>query len=92
MQDLQEIMLLMLIHGQMDTSYWEVSLSTKDYQNITLSSKQYSSGTGPKDFKVQYSLDNTNWTDVPDGTVAVGNANWTTGGQLNNVPLPAEAD
>jgi 2',3'-cyclic-nucleotide 2'-phosphodiesterase (5'-nucleotidase family) len=69
------------------TVYWAVSLSTKGYENITLSSKQQSSNTGPRDFKVQYSLDNSTWTDV--STVTVAN-NWTSG-VLTNVALPSEA-
>jgi 2',3'-cyclic-nucleotide 2'-phosphodiesterase (5'-nucleotidase family) len=69
-------------------SAWNVAISTKGYENITLSSKQYSSNTGPKDFKVQYSLDNSTWTDVTNGAVVVG-ANWTSG-VLTNVALPAE--
>jgi 2',3'-cyclic-nucleotide 2'-phosphodiesterase (5'-nucleotidase family) len=71
------------------TTYWAVSLSTKGYENITLSSKQYGSSTGPKDFKVQYSLDNSNWTDVANGVVTVA-ANWTSG-VLANVSLPSDA-
>ncbi|MFJ5714126.1 5'-nucleotidase C-terminal domain-containing protein [Neobacillus sp. NPDC093127] len=69
---------------------WQVSISTKGYQNITLSSKQISSGTGPKDFKVQYSLDNSTWVDVPGAVVTVAN-NWTSG-VLTNIALPKEAN
>ncbi|MBP0723672.1 CehA/McbA family metallohydrolase [Bacillus sp. RG28] len=75
-----------------NSSYWRVSISTKNYSNITVSSKQRSSGTGPKDFKLQYSLDDSNWLDVPNGNVAVGNATWTSGGLLTNIPLPADAN
>jgi 2',3'-cyclic-nucleotide 2'-phosphodiesterase (5'-nucleotidase family) len=71
------------------TVYWAVSLSTKGYENITLSSKQYSSNTGPRDFKVQYSLDNSSWTDVAGANALVA-ANWTSG-VLTNVALPSEA-
>lgn len=71
-------------------SFWKVSISTKGYQNITLSSKQSGSNTGPKDFKVQYSLDNSTWNDVPGATVTVGN-NWTSG-VLTNVALPSAAN
>jgi 2',3'-cyclic-nucleotide 2'-phosphodiesterase (5'-nucleotidase family) len=67
---------------------WNVAISTKGYENITLSSMQYGSSTGPKDFKVQYSLDNSTWTDVANSTIAVA-TNWTSG-VLNNVALPAE--
>jgi 2',3'-cyclic-nucleotide 2'-phosphodiesterase (5'-nucleotidase family) len=68
--------------------HWLVSISTKGYENITVSSKQYGSKTGPRDFKVQYSLDNTTWTDVPGATITVGE-NWTSG-VLTNASLPAE--
>ncbi|MHC0036458.1 5'-nucleotidase C-terminal domain-containing protein [Pseudoneobacillus sp. C159] len=71
-------------------SYWAVPVSTKGYENITLSSKQYSSTTGPRDFKVQYSLDNTTWTDVPGSTVATKDS-WTfASGILTDVALPSE--
>ncbi|PEL12109.1 Ig-like domain-containing protein [Bacillus sp. AFS017336] len=73
-----------------NSSYWEVSLTTKNYENITLSSKQYSSATGPKDFKLQYSLDENTWVDVPDGSISNGSATWSSGGQLINVALPSE--
>ena len=54
------------------TKYWQISLSTKGYDNLTLSAKTRSSGTGPRDFKAIYSIDNgTNWIDVPDSTYAV---------------------
>ncbi len=71
-------------------SFWKVSLSTKGYQNITLSSIQRSSNTGPKDFKVQYSLDDKTWVDVPNGAVTV--ANDFTSGILSNVAIPKEAN
>jgi 2',3'-cyclic-nucleotide 2'-phosphodiesterase (5'-nucleotidase family) len=71
-------------------SFWEVAISTKGYQNITFSSKQYSSNTGPRDFKVQYSLDNTTWKDVSGATVTVA-ANWTSG-VLANISLPSEVN
>ncbi|WP_254842678.1 5'-nucleotidase C-terminal domain-containing protein [Bacillus sp. MRMR6] len=70
--------------------YWKVSLSTKGFKDITLSSKQYGSGTGPKDFKVQYSLNDTSWVDVSGAAIAVG-TNWTSG-VLVDVALPSEAN
>ena len=45
--------------------YWHATLSTKDFDNITLSSVQQGRGsTGPKDFSVQMSTDGENWTNV----------------------------
>lgn len=52
--------------------YWLAAVPTKGYEKITLSSKQTSSGSGPRDFKVQISLDNQQtWKDVKGGTIAI---------------------
>lgn len=69
------------------TKYYVIEFTTTGYDNITVASKQRGSNTGPKDFKVQYSLDNTTWTDVPASTITVGN-NFTTG-VLSTTALPA---
>jgi hypothetical protein len=70
---------------------WVVCFSTAGYGRIKVSSKQRSSGFGPRDFKAQYSLDSGGtWKDVPDGTIKV-DKNWTFG-VFNRLPLPAEAD
>ena len=60
------------------------------YSNIQLDSKQYGSNTGPRDFKVQYSLDQENWNNVPNGQVTVGN-NWTSG-VLKDLVLPRDTE
>lgn len=36
--------------------YWQISFSSKGYKDIRISARQKSSGTGPKKFKLQYSL------------------------------------
>ncbi|MBS1945158.1 MAG: hypothetical protein JST98_08180, partial [Bacteroidetes bacterium] len=52
-----------------NSKYWQISLVTTGYSNLTLSSIQGSSGTGPKNFKVQYRIGTGGaWTDVPSGT------------------------
>lgn len=70
--------------------FWIVPVNTLGYGSLTLSSKQQSSGTGPRDFKVQYSLDGTTWTDISGATITV--ANNFTNGVLAQIPLPAEAN
>ncbi|MDX5476384.1 MAG: thermonuclease family protein [Bacillaceae bacterium] len=70
--------------------YWVIDFTTLGYKNVTLSSKQFGSNTGPRDFVVQYSLDGVNWTEVANTNVTVAN-NWTSG-VLNNVPLPEEVE
>ncbi|MEC0243700.1 fibronectin type III domain-containing protein [Paenibacillus dokdonensis] len=77
------------------TKYWLASVSTKGYENITLSSQQTSSGTGPRDFKVQISSDNQNWTDVPGTTLKMALSSFSCSGntcKLAEVPLPASAN
>ncbi len=70
------------------TKYWQIDIATTGYSNLKLSSAQRSSGTGPRDFKVQYSVNaGANWFDVSGASVTVGN-NWTTG-VLTDVALPA---
>ncbi|MGZ4032119.1 MAG: Ig-like domain-containing protein, partial [Tumebacillaceae bacterium] len=81
-----------------NTSYWTTSaFSTAGYQNVTVTSYQAGSSTGPRDWSLQYSLDNTTWTTVNVNSNAmyqVGLANstsvnWTPG--TVNVKLPADA-
>ncbi|WP_298222611.1 YDG domain-containing protein, partial [Flavobacterium sp.] len=73
------------------TKYWLIDIATTGYSDLKLSSLQRSSGTGPKDFKVQYSVNGgTNWFDVTGSTVVVGN-NWTTG-VLSDIALPSACD
>lgn len=66
---------------------WQISLVTSNYGSLALSSKQYGSSTGPRDFHLQYSLDDAVWTDVPGAAVTAG-SNWSSG-VLNSVTLPA---
>ncbi|MBW3468570.1 chitobiase/beta-hexosaminidase C-terminal domain-containing protein [Arthrospiribacter ruber] len=69
--------------------FWVVPVNSTGFSNLTLSSKQQSSGTGPRDFKAQYSLDGLVWTDIPGASITVAN-NLTTG-VLNKIALPSEA-
>lgn len=74
---------------------WTITVNTKNYSGIRVSSRQASlhqngSDYGPRDFKLQYSLNNSSWTDVSGATITVLE-NWP-GGCLNSVSLPAECD
>lgn len=68
-------------------SYWYLAVSTESLRNLTLSSKQYGSNTGPRDFRLEGSLDGEVWTPVPEGEVVVGN-NWNSG-RLDELELPS---
>lgn len=72
------------------SKYWIVNIVTTGYKNIKLSSKQKSSNTGPKDFKLQISTDGLGWSDVSGGDVTVAN-NYTTG-VLTNLVLASTAN
>ncbi|NEW07903.1 hypothetical protein GK047_18040 [Paenibacillus sp. SYP-B3998] len=77
------------------TKYWLAVLSTKGFENLTLSSQQTSSSTGPRDFKAQFSIDQQSWTDIPNGTLVLVQNNF---GCKNNtcklvgVSLPSQAN
>ncbi|OQA22438.1 MAG: hypothetical protein BWY60_00233 [Actinobacteria bacterium ADurb.Bin346] len=71
------------------TKYWEVEFSTQGYNNLTLAFSQRSSGTGPRDFKVQYKIGSGGtWSDVPGASMALGNGIWF---NSTNYNLPADS-
>ncbi|MBN2006465.1 MAG: hypothetical protein JXA21_24145 [Anaerolineae bacterium] len=73
---------------------WKVHFISTGFQNLTVSSQQMSTdlgfGTwnGPRDFKLQYSLDDSTWVDVPGGTLTLGST-WIASGRLTNLSLPS---
>lgn len=75
--------------------YWLATLSTKGFENLTLSSQQTSSSTGPRDFKVQFSTDQSNWTDLPGGNLVLEQTNFNCKNnscKLVDAPLPSQAN
>ncbi len=75
-----------------DAKKWKVEFETTDYGSLKLSSKISSGGEnpGPRDFKVQYKLDNGDWTDIENSHFQTAN-DWTTG-ILYELPLPEECN
>lgn len=73
------------------TKYWLAAVSTKGFEHITLSSQQKSSGSGPRDFKLEISSDGDHWTPIQDLVLEKGtyNCNACT---LDETELPAIAD
>lgn len=69
-----------------DEKYWSAKFKAADYTNFKVSSKQYSSPDGPRDFKIQWKISGGSFADVPGGTVAVGN-DWTSG-IVTALPVP----
>ncbi len=69
-----------------DTKYWQVEFSTTGYKDLVVSSAQYSTAAGPRDFKIQYRLGTQDWQDVPDTDITVA-SNFTEG-VVDKAPLP----
>lgn len=58
--------------------YWMIGIETTGYSALSLSSVQRSGNTGPRDFKIQYTLDtNAAWTDLGSAITVLNN--WTSG-------------
>lgn len=73
------------------SKYWQIEVSTENFKNLKLSSKQRSSATGPCDFIVEYSIDDgSSWEKVSNTDIEV--ANNFTKGVLDGVDLPVECD
>jgi hypothetical protein len=51
--------------------YWEFRFSALDFEDLTFSASQRSSGTGPRDFELRYSTDGLTWTPIGGSDVAV---------------------
>jgi hypothetical protein len=72
----------------LENSYWLIDFTTVGFEHLTVSSKQYGSNTGPRDFEIQYSLDNDTWLPLPHSNITV-EYNWFRG-QVNQLSLPVE--
>lgn len=77
-------------YGPGNPKYWMLEISTISFVSLELSSKQYGSGTGPREFAVQYSLDGSEWHPVEGGDIVVG-SNWSSG-KLDRLSLPQDIE
>ncbi len=69
--------------------YWQIQVDTRGYENLTLSAKQRSSTTGPRDFVIEYKTSpEDSWKPLPSGIVTV--ADDFTKGTLETLALPLE--
>jgi len=66
--------------------YYQFNFSTTGFTDLVLSLDATSSNTGPRDFKVAYSVDGTNFTDVPGGTYSVVNSSFATTTEQTTTP------
>lgn len=72
--------------------YFRFTVNTKYVTIIKLTFDQTSSATGPKDFKLQWSIDGTNFTDISTYTVPYNTTNntvfsWSSGNYNSNSTL-----
>ncbi len=75
------------------TKGWEISANTKAFENMSVSFRPMSYNRngidfGPRDFKIQYSLNNSTWTDL--GTTYTSQDTWSSG--LYTRTLPSECN
>lgn len=78
--------------GGANTKAWIFSFSTTKYETLKFSGKlltttSMASFLGPRDFKLQYSLNSSTWTDVPGGAMTAynGMGGWSS---YSNIALP----
>ncbi len=71
--------------------YFETVVSTAGFENIKFSAKLGGSKKAPKEWKLQYSLDGVNYTDVNDAVYSI-NKNKTMEQAFNDIQLPAECN
>jgi hypothetical protein len=75
----------------MDDKFWSIKFKADGFSSMTVSSKQNSDGSGPRDFKIQYKIGSSGtWTDVVDGGITLAN-DWTTG-VVEELSLPVEME
>lgn len=74
-------------HNGANLKYWMVTLNTTGLYRLEVSSKQYSSSTGPRDFKIQYSIGAGPWTDLSGAANITVASNWSAA-TVTSIDLP----
>ncbi len=73
-----------------DDKFWSVKFKADGFSSMTVSSKQNSDGSGPKDFKLQWKVSGGTWADLTGGAITVA-SDWSTG-VVNGLALPVELE
>jgi len=55
----------------LNQGWWEVELSTEGYVNISVDFQMRSSTTGPRDFRLEYSVDGTTYNDIYEYSIGI---------------------
>ncbi len=66
--------------------FWMVEISTAGFASLEVSSRQFGSNTGPRNFNLEYSLDGNVWQMVDGGEITVA-GDWVSG-VADRLPLP----
>ncbi len=66
------------------SEYWQIEFSTEGYKDLNIMAKGRSSGTGPRDFELQYSVDG--------GTIASGGTSNINNIVINGIPTNGGTD
>lgn len=72
--------------GADGSKFWMANIFRAGFVSVELSSRQYGSGTGPRDFAVQFSTDGHGWETALESDIVVS-SNWTSG-YLDRLNLP----
>ncbi|MCL2564088.1 MAG: S-layer homology domain-containing protein, partial [Oscillospiraceae bacterium] len=76
------------LDNQVGTAWWEVNLSSAGYTNLSVSWRQRSSNTGPRDWRLEYSTDRATWHPADNPVIPNITANLT----ARTGTLPVGAD
>ncbi|WP_455714920.1 CehA/McbA family metallohydrolase, partial [Anaerosporobacter sp.] len=52
-------------------NYWQMGFNPSGYENLAIGFEAFSSGTGPAEFKLQYSLDGTTFQDIENAIYTI---------------------
>jgi hypothetical protein len=74
--------------GTTGGAFWEVRLSTRGFANLRLSSRQFGSGSGPRDFLIFGQVgDSGDWIRLTSDTIRVSSSSWNAA-HVDALPLP----
>ncbi|MFZ4706341.1 MAG: T9SS type A sorting domain-containing protein [Bacteroidales bacterium] len=76
--------------GAANTDWWYTSFKTTGYVDIYMTYSQKSEATGPKNFQVEWSIDNSFWTPVNGSALVLGSVNYSS--PSSNPILPSDCD
>ena len=69
---------------------WLISVNAADYKELKFSASMRSSGTGPRNFNLRYSLDGTSWNEIENSAVSFESDTKKVVKKYDNFSLPEE--